>query len=244
MDTDIPMVMVMSIHMKKIDIHSHLLNNVDDGSKDLTMSEKMLKEYQKQDTKIIFLTPHVNSSVTKASRETHIKKYIILKEIAIKYGIELILGSEIYLSVKLPDLNYRKFQMGEKNILLVEFSPNHKTPIVEHCFSLIKKGFKIIIAHVERYNYLDFSELLDLKSMGVYFQVNASTIIKNSNRSYISKGYLLLKKGLIDFVATDAHNLSSRPPNIHKAFLKLEKKFGKEIASNLTFNNQNNLFFN
>jgi len=72
--------------MKKslIDIHCHYIYDVDDGSKDIEMSEKLFYECYLQNIKIIFLTPHVNSSVSKANRESHIEKYNKLKPIAKK----------------------------------------------------------------------------------------------------------------------------------------------------------------
>lgn len=89
-----------------IDIHNHLMHNVDDGSKDIEMSKSILKLCQEQGINIIFLTPHVNSSVSRASRSDHLRKYNELSEVAKKFNIKLFLGAEIYIPFRLPELQF------------------------------------------------------------------------------------------------------------------------------------------
>ena len=235
----------MTTHMKKmIDIHNHILFSVDDGAKDIQTSIKMLSKCKEQNIKKIILTPHVNSSVSKSNRTDQLKKFSELKIIATKLGIELYLGAEIYISYKLPEINFSEYQMSNKKILLVEFSQYNNSNIAELCHDLIKKGFKIILAHCERYNYLEEEDIIDLINMGVYIQVNASSIIKKKSRKNNSKTIKYLKKGYVDFVATDAHNDSNRPINLLEAYDKTKKLIGEIKTKRLFFENQENLFFN
>ena len=234
------MVMVMTIPMKMImiDIHNHFMFGVDDGSKNIEMTEELLYISKTQGIEKIFLTPHVNSSVTLSNRSEHREKFKILKEVSKRYEIELFLGAEIYISQRLPDIDFKDYVMGESNYLLLEFSQYLETPIFEHCYNLMHRGFKIIIAHVERYRYLSIEDLVEIKNLGVLLQMNGSSIINTSNKKNIKYSRLLLKKGLIDFIASDSHNNTTRPQNLKQALEKTTKLIGVSKATPLFFDNQ------
>ena len=157
-----------TLTMKMItDIHTHLIPLVDDGSKSIEMSKNILLEMKKQGVVNIFLTPHVNSSVSYPNRDTHIKKFNELINGADEIGINLFLGAEIYLPFNF-EFNLFKLYNG-KRILLVEFSTLFETPIVEHSYNLIKKGFNVIIAHIERYKeYLSIESIIELRYGSLY----------------------------------------------------------------------------
>ena len=232
---------IMIIQMM-IDIRNHLLYGVDDGSENLDMTIKLFEEYKKQGIKTAFLTPHVNSSVSKESREVHIEKFNQLKPIAKKYNIDIHLGAEIYIPFRMPKLCFNEYVMGNSKVLLVEFSIFQEAPINDHVHNLISKGFDVIIAHVERYNYLTIDDLLELREIGAYTQINASSILKKS--LYRKKVIQLIKKDFIDFVSTDTHNISFRSPKLRDAFIELKRLFGENKALDLVCNNQKKLFFN
>lgn len=235
--------MATNINMNRviIDIHNHLMYKVDDGSKSIDMSIKMLEESQKQGIKAIFLTPHVNSSVSLSKREEHISKFNILKKIAINYDIKLYLGAEIYIPFKLPNLDFSKYTMSNKKILLIEFSTYNETPIIDHVFNLMKKGFKIIVAHVERYKYLSIDDVEELRHMGAFIQINSYSILNLSNSTYSKNAKKLLKNKLVDFIASDAHDLTRRKIMLDRTYKKLAKIVGNKVANDLMFNNQNRL---
>jgi protein-tyrosine phosphatase len=163
---------------KFIDIHNHLIHEVDDGSKNIEMSKELLKIFYNQGVKILFLTPHLNSPSSKTNFSEINKNFRLIKEIANKIGIKCYLGYEIYIPFYLPKINFSDYTMGNSNVLLLEFSHYDDSPIKEHVYNLIKRGFRIIIAHIERYDYLDLYDIFELKDMGVYLQVNASSIIE------------------------------------------------------------------
>lgn len=235
---DICMVTVMDMKIKIIDIHNHILYDVDDGSKDLETSIKMLDMCKKQDINKIILTPHVNSSVSKKSREEHKKTFSILENIAFQKGITLYLGSEIYISEKLPNLDFSKFTMGRKNYLLLEFSVYNPSPIADIIHAFKVRGYKTIIAHIERYNYLDIDDYNEFKSMGALFQINSSSIENNRKNKYYKKTIKLLKMGYVDFVASDCHNLDSRPQNLRFAYDKAIRIVGIDETKKIFYENQ------
>lgn len=230
----------MIITMKIIDIHNHMMPYVDDGAREIDTTKKMIEECSIQGIGSVFLTPHVNSSVSKANRETHIKMFLKIKEIANKVKLNVYLGAEIFISDKIPNLDFKKFVMGDSNALLVEFSTYYSSPIIDICHDLIKKGFKVIVAHIERYNYLELDDLYELKNMGVYIQVNASSVLKNMIFKK-NKSLLYIKRGLVDFIASDSHNITNRPQNLKIAYKKIEKSISKKVAKELFFENQSKI---
>ena len=225
------------MNMILIDIHNHSMPYVDDGSKDSNMTFEMLSESKKQGVSKIIFTPHVNSSVTKSNRTKHIEVFNKLKLLESKLDMNFFLGAEIYIPFRIPDINFADYTMGDSKYLLLEFSTISETPITDHCYNLIKKGYKIIIAHIERYNYLNFEDINELKSMGVYIQVNSSSFLNTKNKNSKKIAITLLKSNLIDFIATDTHNITSRKPNLKEAYNKVRKLVGKIRADKIFFIN-------
>lgn len=233
---------IITIKKMIIDIHNHSLPQVDDGSQNYSMTKKMLYLSKQQKVSKVFLTPHINSSVSKKNRADQLKIFHNIKKLESEIGIKIFLGAEIYIPFRLPEIDFSDYCMGETNVLLLEFSVYHETPITEHCFNLLKRGYSIIIAHLERYSYLKDEEIIELKEMGVHFQVNASSLLEKNKSGYkIAKK--LMKMNLIDFVASDTHNLTTRNNRILEAFNFVQKKFGLDRARNLFFENQEKLLF-
>ena len=241
------MVMAMdtTIVMKKamIDIHNHFMPEVDDGSKSFEMSKELFSIAASQGVTTIFLTPHVNSSETKVSRDVHQTTYEKLKPMAAALGIDLYLGAEIYIPFRLPDLEFADYVLGSSKAILIEFSPYMETPIVDHAYNLKHRGFDVIIAHVERYNYLTMEDIIELKQLGIYLQVNASSVIKSGHPEYAKRARMLIKHNVVDFVASDSHNLTTRPPRLLQAYKELCKLKNETVANQLLSSNQMNVLF-
>jgi protein-tyrosine phosphatase len=147
----------------------------------------------------------VNGSAQKASRETHIKHFEILKDAAKDLPIELELWAEIYISQSLPKLNWNDYVV-HSNYLLVEFSPVIEAPIVDLCYNLTKKGYKVVLAHIERYGYLTLEDLYELKDIGVSLQVNAASVLRKGQLFNGLRAKKYMKLDLIDVVGTDCHD--------------------------------------
>jgi protein-tyrosine phosphatase len=169
----------------------------------------MIKQAIAVGIKKIYLTPHVNGSAQRADRATHKKHFEILKEAAKDLPIELELWAEIYIGQSLPKLKWDDYVV-HNNYLLVEFSPVIEAPILDLCYNLTKKGYKIILAHVERYGYLTLEDLYELDDIGVYFQVNLKSLLGKAQLfDYLrAKKYLNLK--FISIIASDSHNTTNK----------------------------------
>lgn len=202
-----------------IDMHTHILFGVDDGSKDLEMSKNILNDEIKYDVKTVVLTPHLNES--SKTIDLINERYEILKNEEI--GINILLGSEIYYYKNMIDDldNKRLLTFNNTKYILVEFSTRVETPIVDILNDLIVSGYKPIIAHIERYPYLKYDEMIELHNMGVLIQVNSKTFGEKIFKKMLKK---MVKDNLIDLVASDCHNLDNRNVDFD-AFLKKKKKY-------------------
>jgi protein-tyrosine phosphatase len=231
------MAMVMTTLMKipvMIDCHHHALFDCDDGAKSIEISKDMIEASFKQGVHTLVLTPHFNSKETKVSREEHQIRFEMLKQALKTIPIQLILGVELYIGQRLPNVDFDQLTYGPHQTLLVEFSPFMETQIVDLVFNLIKKGYQVVIAHIERYPYLSYEDLIELKQIGAILQVNTSSILKIGHPEYAKRGRDYVRKGLVDIVATDSHNMESRPPNMLKAFEALKDLVGEEKAISMT----------
>lgn len=225
------------------DIHNHLLYGIDDGSKSLDESLKLLKDMEECGVKEVVLTPHyIVDSKYQADPETKNKLLNELKNELVKKNIDikLYLGNEIYLDDNL--LKYLKDKkidsINNSKYLLIEFSmsifPKHALNVFSE---LIYNGYKIILAHPERYNYLykDMSLLNELKEMGVLFQSNYGSLFGMYGvypKKMIKK---LLKKDYIDFIAGDIHHSVSL--DLNKLKKKLKRYISEERIEDLLNNN-------
>ena len=206
------------------DMHCHILFGVDDGAKSIDISLELLKQEIANNVKNIILTPHQNKE--EKNLELILNNYNILKEKAKDLDINIGLGSEIYyyegMISDLKNNNLLTFN-GTKNVL-IEFSTRMETTVLDVMGDLITLGYKPIIAHIERYYYLDKKEYLKLNEMGVKIQVNTKTF---GDKHFKKNLKFLLKNNLIDYIGTDCHNLNSRGIE-YKEMLDVLKKYPKE----------------
>ena len=207
-----------------IDLHTHILFNVDDGSNDIETSLEMLRRQIEQSVSHVVLTPHVQSRVQKYGRDVHQKNFLALKQAVIKENlpINLYLGAEVlYRSHLTP--NYQALTLGQSPYLLLEFSTKEEQPIEEIVYDISRMGFIPIIAHIERYNYLTLSDIELIKKTGALIQVNTTSVLGLDKSVQVRKVMKLFTAGLVDLVASDCHNLDLRSPNLRICYTALQK---------------------
>ncbi|MGL6119451.1 MAG: tyrosine-protein phosphatase [Fusobacteriaceae bacterium] len=192
-----------------IDLHSHILHEVDDGSRSLEESLEMIKSAIEMGFKGIVCTSHYKSPAY--LNENYCHKFQELK-LAIQkemLNIEIYPGNEMFLSVEeLKDLENKKINTynGTKYIL-TELNPMMPYVVAKAALEkVIKLGYKPIIAHMERNKKLKTSEMIELKKMGIPFQMNIASI-DNGHGELAKK---LLKFRLISFLTSDAHRSDKR----------------------------------
>ena len=225
-----------------IDIHCHILPEVDDGSQSLEHSLIMLQKQKNDGVTAVILTPHVQSRVQTVALEEHQEKFKHLKEKTKQRGIdiELYLGAEVYYRSHL-DPDYQMMSMNGSKYVLLEFAPAIPTPIEEIVYDMTRRGFIPIIAHVERYEYLSMDDYLGIKRSGGMLQMNALAAMNQDHK--VRKGIVpkLLKNELIDFIATDSHNITTRVPNLKQAYDYLKSSLRPEYLEQIFFNNAKKL---
>lgn len=230
-----------------IDIHSHIIFNVDDGSKSLEQSIKELKQIKKIGLEEVICTPHSKSG--NIDKIMKIKEnYTILNEEAKKLGIKIYLGNEIMYSEKMLRLlkNNRLLTLNNSKYILLEFRRNERMDInniVTILDEVIEAGYKPILAHPELYmNYRNIRDMIKIKETGTLLQMDATSIIKNKTDRKIYKfSKKLLKEKLIDIISSDAHCTKKRNHlSYKKAYKKIARKYGKEYAE-ILFNKNTKL---
>lgn len=218
------------------DIHSHIIYNVDDGSKSLSQSLKALDQIKKSGIEKVICTPH--SKTGNIDKIMKIKEnYLILKHAAEKRGIELYLGNEIMYSantIKLLQRN-RLSTLSDSKYILIEFKRNENMNIdnvVEILESIRENGYKPILAHPEFYiHYRNISDIYKIKETGTLLQMDATSILQTNNSKVYKFSKKLLKEKLIDIVATDSHCTKKRNYlSFKKAYKKIKRKYGLEYA--------------
>lgn len=221
--------------MEIVDVHCHILYGVDDGSKNLDMSLGMLKMEYESGIRTIILTPHHHKGRMDESVETLKERFEILKK-ENKYDIDLYLGSELFSESNLVDeLNEGKaLTINNTKYVLVEFYPSTPYKEIEAQFrSLLMSGYKPIIAHIERYDCFISDPYLveDISDLGVKIQVNYSSLNNFTQKRFIKK---LLKYELVDLIGSDAHDTTSRSPEVKKYIDYIKKKTSDEYFNKIT----------
>ncbi len=228
-----------------IDIHSHFLPEIDDGAKSVSESIAMLVDSKKQGVEICIGTSHVtvhsDNGITKFLEKRKNSIEILEKRIAKdKCDVpELLYGAEVFLDndVSLYD-DISKLCIANTNYILVELSPLGYYPLyTEWLYSLTMKGFKPIVAHVERYPYLE-QFLSELDGIDIICQMNARSILKRAKRSQLLDLY---ERGKKVIVSSDMHNMRLRKCLMKKAKENLQKKY-PDIAENVFVNNAKEIF--
>ncbi len=206
-----------------IDIHSHILPGVDDGSRSLEMSENMLCAYVAQGIDKVICTPHQNADLRRP--ELLLSRFQEFKKVAERYGVTSYLGAEIYYYEKMLEglASGELLTMNGTKYVLVEFSTRSDMAYIpDAVYELSIKGYKPIVAHIERYPYIGTAEYNEIKQNGGLIQVNASSFEKKDHAKTLK---YLLKNDIVDFIASDCHSDGRRSANFSAARSYIAKKF-------------------
>lgn len=227
-----------------IDVHCHILPNIDDGSRSIEESMEMIKEaYEAGFTAIISTSHYIEESyhTPKAKRQELID---MLNEKTEQDGMDIKIynGAEAYISPNLVEL----IEAGElptmngTKYLLMELPMHNQILGLERAIkNIISQGITLIIAHPERYSYVqkNYKILNELADMGVLFQANYGSCIGEYGKEAEKTVKKLLKADKISFFGTDCHRANSVYCQMPGVLKKLEKMIGKEKLEELTTTN-------
>lgn len=226
------------------DIHNHILPMVDDGPASVVEALKMIKKQEKDGVKNIILTPHYRKGMFEVSAEEIQWKFYKFQEFVQRKGfdVNLYLGRECYGDMDLMNtlLKNPSFQMNGTRYVLIEFSHYYEFQKIRNSvYELVSEGYNPILAHIERYACLNkhneyIEELID---MGAYMQVNAGTVLGKMGFSQKCLCKKWLQEHFIHFIASDAHDLQKRKPNLLECKKYVERKMGVEYANKIFIEN-------
>lgn len=220
-----------------VDIHCHILPGVDDGADDFKESLELIKEEMSQGVDQIILTPHFRRGMFETPMEDIKLQYARLRYLVQKLNldVELYLGCEYHTSSQMVEdlLNGRRPTLNHSPYVLVEFSSQDSyVKIKNQIYDLIANNFIPIIAHIERYPDFvkDLSQVQQCKKLGAYMQITASAVLGKTGWKMKRLCKKLIEAGLVDFIASDAHNLTNRKPDLEECASYLEKKMGSDFV--------------
>ena len=195
-----------------VDLHSHLIPGIDDGSKSMEKSIEMVQGFHSLGFEKLITTPHIHPNYPNSP--TIIRQGLAkLKKATLdsKLAIEIEAAAEYYVDdAFLADLEAgNEFLTFGDSYLLIECSFIIKPLFFDAVlFKLRAKGYQPILAHPERYQFLDgnLEWLEELKSLGVLFQVTLGSLGGYYGKEPRKIALRLLKKGMVDFLASDLHH--------------------------------------
>lgn len=228
-----------------IDIHSHILPCIDDGSKSVEESLKMLKELSNQGVNKVVATPHfyANHNSVDGFLESRDKSYNKLLPHLNNSLPKVILGAEVKYYEGISRLeSLEKLRISNSKLLLLEMSMQKWSEFtLRELLELSSRGdLTIVLAHIERYlRFQNKDTISRLVQSGIYIQSNADFFIDIFSRR---KALQMLNNNEIHFIGSDCHNLEKRAPKVSLAIEYIRKKNGDRFVSKM--NKFNCSFFN
>lgn len=194
------------------DMHSHFIPGIDDGAKDMDDALSLLRSMEETGYKKVITTPHVMSDGYRNTPEIIHGGLEKLRAAAKAAGIGLQIdaAAEYYFDFDLENKLKQQPLVFGKNYLLFEVSYMNPPEGVERfIFNAQTNGFKLILAHPERYPfwYDDFGQYEKLKEKGVFFQLNINSLTGYYSIPTKRIAEQMIDKGMIDFLGTDCHHM-------------------------------------
>jgi protein-tyrosine phosphatase len=227
-----------------IDLHCHYLPGIDDGAQTVEEALALARAAVAAGIRTAVLTPHVHIGRydnTLASIERSFAQFqqlLLREEIAldIRVGGEVRIAAEIVPLVEDEQIPFIG-QLGSDRIVLLEFPHSHLLAGGEKLIKwLLDRNIRPLIAHPERNRDVmrNVDKIAEYVGMGCLLQVTGASIIGQFGRSAQLCAQALLERNWVSVVATDAHNMQYRPPNLDLAFEALATMGGIQYARELT----------
>ena len=193
-------------------MHSHLLAAIDDGSQSLDESEAMIRGFQKLGYRKLITTPHIMSDIYRNTSEGIALKLKELRDhlAAKQIDMEVHAAAEYYLDETLMQLIQNDVPLltfGKKYLLFETNFLSEPLQLKEFIFMASTRGYKVVLAHPERYLYLqqNLMKAEDLLDRGVLFQLNMSSVTGYYSKSVQQMAFRLIDRGWVHWLGSDCH---------------------------------------
>jgi len=202
----------LNFSVLKTDIHSHFIPGIDDGSPDMETTIALIEKMQELGFKKIITSPHVMSDFYQNSSEIILNGLAdVRKELKAKnINMEIDAVAEYYIDYEFEQkIGKEKFLTFGDNYILVELSfMQAPRNLFEIIFKLQLEGYKVVLAHPERYNYYTMKDYEEFISRGVILQINFLSLIGYYSPQVKKKTESLINSGMVSLVGTDCHNMN------------------------------------
>lgn len=227
-----------------IDLHSHVLPKMDDGSKGTEMSLAMLRAAREQHVDIVAATPHFygyRENITSfLTRRAHAQRRLeeAMAAAGETAGVSLpflVYGAEVAFFSGLTDLeDLDSLCIGGTRTLLLEMPFASWTRYELDAVSglCLDRGYQVVLAHLERFYALQKDEyvLESLLRLPLWVQVNAGSLLPLLQRG---PWLAMFREGRAQLLGSDCHNLSKRPPNLGAGRRMLRRKAGEQVLEHM-----------
>ena len=211
------------------DYHCHLLPGVDDGVQDIKESLAILNLWEKVGVRDVWLTPHIMDDIPNEPKELEIKFDNLKSEY--EGSIQLHLAAEnmidnLFLQ-RLNEQNLLSINNRKNPLLLIETSYYNPPIGMDTIIGRIKEqGYTPLLAHPERYQYMDLEDFQKWKHTGMMFQLNLFSLLGAYGPIVKKKAEILVNRGLYNLCGTDTHSLSLVEDFL---YCKIENKYLKAM---------------
>jgi tyrosine-protein phosphatase YwqE len=210
------------------DMHSHLLPGVDDGVTETHETLQILEKCEEMGVDTIWLTPHIMEDIPNTTNLLR-KEF---NQLSSKYRgkIKLKLAAENMidnlLSSRMAQKDFLHIGDRQKHLLVETSYFNPPIDMEGRVDNIMRLGYVPILAHPERYQYMDISDYRKWKKRGILFQLNLPSIIGAYGVEVKKKAEILLERGMYDLCGTDTHTL-----RFMEFFFvgKIKKKYLKQL---------------
>lgn len=234
-----------------IDIHSHILPEIDDGAKDISESLALLRLAQEDGITHLVATPHMHFGRFDNSAELIKQQFDIFRSIVAKadINIKLAVAAEVRLDLEImPLVKQQKLpfigQINGVNYVLLELPHSHMPVGFENFIRwLVKQNIVPVIPHPERNRDIqkNVAYLTQLKKLGCELQLTAASVIGHFGVQAQQLSEYILAHRLADYVASDMHSVKRRPPMLTLAHERICRFSDLAYAHELFYSNPKRL---
>lgn len=225
-----------------IDLHCHLLPDIDDGPADWDTSLRMIRMARADGVRAAITTPHWNGLADGADRATARFDECVRRIAEQQLDFQLHLGQEVILVPELVDAlrSGRALTLAGSSYVLLETAQlEHGSFHHQALFQLQTAGYRIVLAHPERVRswHRSWDTLRELIDRGCYVQLNAGSLSGGFGSDVRRAAEELLRRGWVSLLASDAHSETARPPGLSDARARASELMGEAGAERLVQEN-------